>query len=111
MRHLFLFLKGMLMGAADLVPGVSGGTIALITGIYKELLESINSFSWNTLKNIKNDTLIIWGDKDKSYDFSQIEILNKNITNSKLKIIRGCSHNVHLEKPDEFNNCIIEFLQ
>tara|TARA_B110000438_G_scaffold281437_1_gene307596 strand:- start:698 stop:1450 length:753 start_codon:yes stop_codon:yes gene_type:complete len=63
------------------------------------------------LKNIKNLTLIIWGDKDKSYDFSQIEILNKNITNSKLKIIRGCSHNVHLEKPDEFNNCIIEFLQ
>ena len=45
------------MGAADLVPGVSGGTIALITGIYKELLESINSFSWNTLKNIKKRRL------------------------------------------------------
>lgn len=61
MRHLFLFLKGMLMGAADLVPGVSGGTIALITGIYKELLESINSFSWNTLKNIKKEGLTdVW---------------------------------------------------
>ncbi|MCH1432986.1 MAG: DUF368 domain-containing protein, partial [Flavobacteriaceae bacterium] len=31
MRYLILYLKGMLMGAADLVPGVSGGTIALIT--------------------------------------------------------------------------------
>ena len=49
------------MGAADLVPGVSGGTIALITGIYKELLESINSFSWNTLKNIKKEGLTdVW---------------------------------------------------
>jgi putative membrane protein len=61
MRHLFLFLKGMLMGAADLVPGVSGGTIALITGIYKELLESINSFSWNTLKHIRKEGLTdVW---------------------------------------------------
>jgi putative membrane protein len=50
MRYLILYLKGMLMGAADLVPGVSGGTIALITGIYKELLESINSISLSNLK-------------------------------------------------------------
>ena len=41
------------MGAADLVPGVSGGTIALITGIYKELLESINSISWTALKKLQ----------------------------------------------------------
>ena len=40
----------MLMGAADLVPGVSGGTIALITGVYKELLDSINKFSWQEIK-------------------------------------------------------------
>lgn len=45
------------MGAADLVPGVSGGTIALITGIYKELLESINSFSLATLKIGKQEGL------------------------------------------------------
>lgn len=55
MRYLLLYLKGMLMGAADLVPGVSGGTIALITGIYKELLESINSISWTVLKKLQND--------------------------------------------------------
>ncbi|OOE61681.1 DUF368 domain-containing protein [Salinivibrio kushneri] len=35
------YLKGMAMGAADVVPGVSGGTIAFITGIYTQLLESI----------------------------------------------------------------------
>jgi len=49
------------MGAADLVPGVSGGTIALITGIYKELLESINSFSLATLKIGKQEGLkTVW---------------------------------------------------
>jgi putative membrane protein len=40
---LLLYLKGMAMGAADVVPGVSGGTVAFITGIYDELLLSINS--------------------------------------------------------------------
>jgi len=38
---LIITLKGMGMGAADVVPGVSGGTIAFITGIYKELIDSI----------------------------------------------------------------------
>lgn len=38
-----LFLRGMLMGAADVVPGVSGGTMAFITGIYDRLLNAINA--------------------------------------------------------------------
>lgn len=42
-NYITLFLKGMAMGAADLVPGVSGGSIALITGIYEKLLDSIKS--------------------------------------------------------------------
>ena len=62
------------------------------------------------LKNIKNETLIIWGDKDKSYNFEQIDTLNKNIPNSNLKILNGCSHNAHLEEPDLFNNLVEEFL-
>ncbi|MCM2321062.1 MAG: DUF368 domain-containing protein, partial [Pseudomonas sp.] len=42
MRNYFLlFAKGVAMGAADVVPGVSGGTIAFISGIYDELLRSI----------------------------------------------------------------------
>ena len=40
-----LYFKGLAMGAADVVPGVSGGTIAFITGIYQELLETISAFS------------------------------------------------------------------
>lgn len=39
-----LFLRGVVMGAADVVPGVSGGTVALITGIYQRLLDAIRAF-------------------------------------------------------------------
>jgi putative membrane protein len=41
-KSLFLFLKGFVMGASDIIPGVSGGTMALITGIYEKLINSIN---------------------------------------------------------------------
>ena len=43
-------LKGMAMGAADVVPGVSGGTIAFIAGIYDELINSIKSINMHSLK-------------------------------------------------------------
>lgn len=49
-HSLLLFLKGMSMGAADIVPGVSGGSIALITGIYEQLLESIKSIDKTALR-------------------------------------------------------------
>lgn len=52
--YLFITLKGVAMGAADVVPGVSGGTIAFISGIYEELLESISSVNINALKILKN---------------------------------------------------------
>lgn len=55
MKHIWLFLKGLAMGAADVVPGVSGGTIAFITGIYTELLDSIKSVNLNTLKILFRD--------------------------------------------------------
>lgn len=45
-----LLLKGMSMGAADVVPGVSGGTIAFIVGIYDELINSIKSINAHSLK-------------------------------------------------------------
>ena len=62
------------------------------------------------LKNIRNETLIIWGDQDKAYNFNQVETLNNNIPNSNLKVIKGCSHNAHLEKPKKFNAVVEEFL-
>ena len=52
--YLLIGLKGMAMGAADIVPGVSGGTIALIAGIYEEFLDSLKSFS-SALFVLKND--------------------------------------------------------
>jgi putative membrane protein len=48
--YLLISLKGIGMGAADVVPGVSGGTIAFITGIYEELINSIKSVNFKTLK-------------------------------------------------------------
>lgn len=44
-KYLEIFLKGMAMGAADAVPGVSGGTVAFITGIYERLLGAIRSIN------------------------------------------------------------------
>lgn len=52
-----LSLKGMAMGAADVVPGVSGGTIAFISGIYEELIESINKINFGALKILKKEGL------------------------------------------------------
>ncbi|TFH90099.1 DUF368 domain-containing protein [Vibrio ouci] len=55
MNYLTTFLKGMAMGAADVVPGVSGGTIAFITGIYDTLLESIRRINPSVLGIWKRD--------------------------------------------------------
>ena len=49
-RYVILALKGCAMGMADVVPGVSGGTIAFISGIYEELLDSIRRFDATALK-------------------------------------------------------------
>jgi pimeloyl-ACP methyl ester carboxylesterase len=69
--------------------------------------------NWNgvdTLSNIKNETLIIWGDQDKSYNLEQVKTLEKRIKNSKLEIFKNCAHNVHLEQSDKFNKTIKDFL-
>ena len=51
MKHyIILFIKGMAMGIANVIPGVSGGTIALITEIYEELINSLKSFDIKALK-------------------------------------------------------------
>ena len=63
------------------------------------------------LKNIKNKTLIIWGDKDTAYNFNQVDTLNQNISNSKIEVIKDCSHNVHLEIPEKFNEIVKNFLE
>lgn len=60
-KSLLVFLKGMAMGAADVVPGVSGGTIAFITGIYNDLLSAINAINLKTLKELKTEGIaFVW---------------------------------------------------
>ncbi len=54
-------LKGMAMGMAEVIPGVSGGTIAFITGIYERLLASISSFGSNLVGTFKSGGLkAVW---------------------------------------------------
>ena len=52
MQKGLLFFKGLAMGIADLVPGVSGGTVALVTGIYTELLTSLKAFGPKAVKKL-----------------------------------------------------------
>lgn len=53
--YLLITFKGLAMGAADVVPGVSGGTIAFISGIYEELITSINNINLDLFKTLKKD--------------------------------------------------------
>ena len=63
-----IFLRGMLMGAADVVPGVSGGTMAFITGIYDRLLGAIRSFDLEALQLLfKRDLPGLWRHVDGAF--------------------------------------------
>jgi len=56
-----ILLKGMAMGAADVVPGVSGGTIAFISGIYEELIRSINGINFSLITTWRKEGfLAVW---------------------------------------------------
>ncbi len=68
MTKFLLFLKGLFMGAADIIPGVSGGSIALITGIYEDFLEAIHSINIDVVKDIFSGN-IIKGIKRIHWDF------------------------------------------
>ena len=64
-NSIIIFFKGMLMGIADLVPGISGGTIAFITGVYEDLIEAINNINLNifdggSANNLKIKKLIFF---------------------------------------------------
>jgi len=55
LQYIFITLKGIAMGAADVVPGVSGGTIAFISGIYEELVSSINNINLTLFHTLKKE--------------------------------------------------------
>jgi len=70
---LSLALKGMAMGIAEVIPGVSGGTIAFITGIYEKLLNTIKAFHPSLISTFKKEGLaylalrICWKPIQKCY--------------------------------------------
>lgn len=55
LSYFFITLKGIAMGIAELVPGVSGGTIAFVTGIYEEFISSINNVNLETFKTFRKE--------------------------------------------------------
>lgn len=64
----------------------------------------------SALEKISSPTLVLWGDGDRAYNWSQPEQLWREIVNSNLAVIPGCSHAVHLEKPHLFNAMLKDFL-
>ena len=64
----------------------------------------------SALPKIAVPTLVLWGDCDRAYLWSQPEQLWRNIPGARLAVIPGCSHAVHLEKPHLFNAVLEDFL-
>ena len=68
MRISAIFLRGLAMGAADIVPGVSGGTVAFITGIYPRLLHSLRSFDLEFVKLLlRRELRACWSHVDGTF--------------------------------------------
>lgn len=62
------------------------------------------------LAEIQSPTLVLWGDKDRAYEWSQPYKLWTKIEHAQLAVVPNCSHAVHLEKPDLFNQIVMDFL-
>ncbi|WP_434353380.1 DUF368 domain-containing protein [Psychrobacter sp. HD31] len=91
--YLIIYIKGIAMGAADIVPGVSGGTIALIAGIYTRLISAISRADLKILKIWKNGGLIngfidVW----KYMDATFLLVLAAGIGTSVITLAGFISH-------------------
>jgi putative membrane protein len=80
------FLKGMAMGCADVVPGVSGGTVALVCHIYYPLIENISRLNLNLVMNIKT---LGWSASLKSFDWRFLLSIFSGILTSILLLSRS----------------------
>ena len=68
--NFIILIKGVCMGIADIVPGVSGGTIAIITGVYEELLKTINGLDFKILNELKKGNIKkIWKNYNLNFLF------------------------------------------
>lgn len=74
-------------------------------------LDAMQAWSGTTtLQNITAETLIIWGDRDRTYTWAQIEQLWGDIPHTSLAVVPGCAHAVHLEKDGIFNALLTDFI-
>ena len=64
----------------------------------------------SALSKIATPSLVLWGDGDQAYPWSQPEQLWRGIAGAQLAVVPGCSHAVHLEKPHLFNALLANFL-
>ena len=91
-------------GCADIA--VQASSQAAIAG-----LTAMEAWSGKeALSKIVSPTLVLWGDKDQSYQWALPEELWKKIPDASLSVVSGCSHAVHLEKPQLFNAILLDFL-
>jgi len=65
----------------------------------------------DALPSIKSPTLVLWGDGDRTYPWSQAEHLWHEIEGARLAVIPGCAHAVHLEQTEIFNAILEQFLK
>ena len=54
--------------------------------------------------------LVLWGDGDRTYDWTQVETLWRTIPGANLAVVPACAHAVHFERPQHFNALIADFL-
>ena len=83
-----IFTRGMAMGIAEVIPGVSGGTIAFITGIYNELLDTIAGLSLRTLARLQFGLAAFW----RTSNLGFLAVLGAGMVTSVLlfaRVIRG----------------------
>jgi putative membrane protein len=71
---ILLFLKGMLMGICDLIPGISGGTIAFITGIYERLINAVKGFSPRLLSDLLRFIFLGRNKKELKQDIKKLDL-------------------------------------
>ncbi|MDH4051070.1 MAG: alpha/beta fold hydrolase [Rubrivivax sp.] len=62
------------------------------------------------LAAVRQPTLVIWGDRDRSYGWAQIEALWRGIAQTSLAVLPDCSHALHLERPALFHSILTDFL-
>ena len=75
-------------------------------------LDAMQDWSGETgLGNFPHETLVIWGDCDRTYAWEQTALLWRTIQKAQLAVVPGCAHAVHLEKPDLFTALLRDFLE